>query len=277
MRVSVSAKTEGVPLKMMMFQGDLEDSLRTAAELGYDGVELFLFAAESDEAERAKRLLKKYRLGVGMVVALFDMITNDIVMGHPDAAVRQQFLDRAPHHLKLAAAVGGRVPVGFTRGYVRPGTTEADIEGWFVEALHKYVRMAENEGVTLVLEPINRYEINYINTTAQALRILDQVQSPNLKLLLDTFHMNIEEVSITRAIRSAGDNIGHVHFVDSNRWPPGYGHTNLKEVYDELRTIGYGGFLGIEALPMPSPEEGARTGLQYLRTLERLYDQPGAL
>lgn len=270
MKSSVSVKAEDVPVPMTVFGGDLETSLQKIAEIGYDGVELFMHSTESPAASRIKGLLQKNGLQVGMLVALFDLIGDDVVMGHPDKAKRKEFLDKAPYHLELAASVEARVPVGFTRGYVRPGTTEKDIRAWFVEGLHEYVKMAEDFGVTLLLEPINRYEINFINRVDEALPILDEVPSPNLKLLLDAFHMNIEEASIPRAIRAAGDKIGHFHFVDSNRWPPGYGHTDLKEVVGELTKIGYEGFLGVEAIPKPSPEAGARAGLDYIRTLHQL-------
>jgi sugar phosphate isomerase/epimerase len=275
MKTSVSVKAEDVPVPMIVFEDTLEASFRKIAEIGYDGVELFMHSTQSPAASRIKGLLRDSGLQVGMLVALFDLIGNDVVMGHPEKAKRREFLDKAPYHLELAASVGARVPVGFTRGYIRPGTTEKDVRGWFVDGLHEYVKMAEDFGVTLVLEPINRYEINYINRVDEALPILDEVQSPNLKLLLDTFHMNIEEVSIPRAIRAAGDKIGHFHFVDSNRWPPGYGHTDLKEVFAELTKVGYEGFLGVEAIAKPSPETGARAGLSYIRTLHELCEALG--
>ena len=271
MQTSISVKGEGVPLEMMVFHGALEDSLRCIAEIGYDGVELYLFSAETEEANTVKTLLKRYGLRAGIVVALFDLITTDVIMGHPDAHKRREFLDRAVHHLRLAAELGAGVPIGFTRGYVRKGTSESDVEGWFFDALSHYIKLAEEFGVTLLIEPINRYEINYINRVEEALRVLDTFRSPKLKLLLDTFHMNIEEASISNAIRTAGDRIGHVHFVDSNRWPPGYGHIDLKEVYAQLLEVGYDGFLGVEALPKPSPEIGARAGLAYMRSIASIF------
>jgi len=273
MQTTVSVTNAEVPLPAIMFQQDLSSAFQTVSEIGYQGVELFLPSAEGVVAEEISGLLEKNGLKVGMLAAVGDLVGNDINMGHPDAAVRKTFLDRAPVHLKLASALGARVPIGFTRGYIRPGATKADVDGWFLESLQVYAKIAEDLGVTLVLEPINRHEINYINRTDQALEIIEKANLPNVKLLLDAYHMNIEEVSIARAILKAGKHIGHFHFVDSNRWAPGYGHTDMKEIYMCLREVGYEGFLGVEAFPKPDPITAARWGRDYIRMLDRMWDE----
>jgi len=272
MQVTVSVTNAEMPLPAIMFQQDLASAFQTVSEIGYQGVELFLPSAEGVDAEKINDLLEKNGLKVGMLAAVGDLVGNDINMGHPDAGVRKTFLDRAPVHLKLASALDARVPIGFTRGYIRPGATKADVDGWFLESLKIYAKIAEDLGVTLVLEPINRHEINYINRTDQALEIIEKANLPNVKLLLDAYHMNIEEVSIARAILRAGKHIGHFHFVDSNRWAPGYGHTDMKEIYMCLREVGYEGFLGVEAFPEPDPITAARWGRDYIRMLNRMWE-----
>ena len=273
MQATVSVTNVEVPLPAIMFQQDLASAFQTVSEIGYQGVELFLPSAEGVDAEEINDLLGKNGLEVGMLAAVGDLVGNDINMGHPDAGVRKAFLDRAPVHLKLASALGARVPIGFTRGYIRLNTTKADVDGWFLESLEIYAKIAEDLGVTLVLEPINRHEINYINRTDEALEIIETAGLPNVKLLLDTYHMNIEEVSIPRTILKAGKHIGHFHFVDSNRRAPGYGHLDMKEIYMCLKEIGYGGFLGVEAFPEPDPITAARWGHDYIRMLDRMWEE----
>ena len=273
MKTSVSVSHADVPLPMIMFREDLASAFKKISDIGYQGVELFLPSAEGVDAAHLKELLDRNNLQVGMLAAMADLVKDGITMGDPDAAVRTAFLQRAPSHLELAAELGALIPIGFTRGYVRPGTTPKDVDGWFLESLESYGKMARDLGVTLILEPINRHEINYINRVEEALKIVDALNLPNLKLLLDAYHLNIEEVSIPLSIFAAGKYVAHFHFVDSNRWPPGYGHTNMKEIYFCLKKIGYTGFYAVEALPKPDPVTGARAGLEYLLMLERMWNE----
>ncbi len=103
---------------------------------------------------------------------------------------------------------------------------------------------------------------------------MNALRLPNLKLLLDSFHMNIEETSIPLAIWMAKDHIAHFHFVDSNRRAPGLGHTDMREIYLCLKEIGYEGFLGVEAEPKPDPMLGARLGIEYIRMLMKQRPDP---
>jgi sugar phosphate isomerase/epimerase len=119
----------------------------------------------------------------------------------------------------------------------------------------------------LVLEVINRYELTYLNTAKDALELIKAVDSPNLKLHLDTFHMNIEEPNMIESILKAKDYIAHVHFADSNRWAPGCGHINFPEIIKTLQQINYGGAISAEILPEPSPEESVRLTIEYYKKL----------
>jgi sugar phosphate isomerase/epimerase len=112
--------------------------------------------------------------------------------------------------------------------------------------------------VPLLLEPLNRYETNLINELGGALAFLETLQTRNIKLLCDLFHMNIEEESLAGSISMAKAHVGHVHFADSNRRAVGYGHTEIGPVVEALREIGYAGYLSAEVFPLPDPESAAR-------------------
>jgi len=272
MKTSISVTNADVPLPMIMFRGDLDTVFQTVSEIGYDGVELFLSTAEGVNAADLKALLDRYNLEVGMLAAMADLVKENITMGDPDPAVRQKFLDRAPTHLKLASALGAVIPIGFTRGCLQPEVIREDQDGWFAETLEKYANMASDLGVTLVLEPINRHETNYINRVEEALKIVETLKLPNLKLLLDSYHLNIEEASIPLAVFKAGRHIGHFHFVDSNRWPPGLGRIDMKEIFFCLKEVEYDGFFAVEAIPKPDAMTSARRGLEYMQLLERIWE-----
>jgi sugar phosphate isomerase/epimerase len=267
MKTSISVANYEVPMPQIVFQGELESIFATIAEMGYQGVELFLKTAEGFDPRPLQELLNRYHLEIAMLVAFTDLVRSGLSLSHPDASIRRAFLDRAPVHLRLASLLKAKVPIGFTRGRIQEGFRPEDHKGWLMESLVEYHRMARELGVTLVLEPINRYEINFINRVEEALEIVNLLRLPNLKLLLDAFHMNIEEESIPVAIWKAREHLAHFHFVDSNRRAPGLGHSPMKEMYLTLKEIGYQGFLGIEAEPKPDPMQAARCGIEFLRLL----------
>jgi sugar phosphate isomerase/epimerase len=96
---------------------------------------------------------------------------------------------------------------------------------------------------------------------------MHQVGAENFGLLLDTFHMNIEEPSIESSIRACGDRIFHFHVADSNRWHPGAGHLDFASILSALRETGYGGYVSGEFMPFPDADTGARRAIEHLRPM----------
>ncbi|OJV16869.1 MAG: xylose isomerase [Dyadobacter sp. 50-39] len=126
---------------------------------------------------------------------------------------------------------------------------------WCVDILKEVSEIAGDCGVTLGLEPLNRFETDMVNTVDQALSILDEVGNPNLKLVLDTFHSNIEEKDIPASIRKIGkDLLCHVQGNESDRGTPGTGHLEWQGVREALADIGYDGAVVIETFGQPSKE-----------------------
>ena len=140
---------------------------------------------------------------------------------------------------------------------------------------------AEDQNVTLCIEPLNRFETDFLNTCEQGLELLERVDSPAVKLLLDTFHMNIEEKSLPDAIRRAGRQLGHLHACGSDRGTPGNDHTDWPGIARALESIEYSGDVVIESFTPdvkviaraaaiwrtvePSREDIAEKGLHFLR------------
>ena len=98
----------------------------------------------------------------------------------------------------------------------------------------------------LVLEPVNRYELDFVNSVPDGVRLLDQVGAENLKLMPDLFHMNIEDVEIAGELAKNKDYIGYVHFADSNRLAPGQGHTDFDGILATLSEVDYDGWVAVE-------------------------------
>jgi D-psicose/D-tagatose/L-ribulose 3-epimerase len=116
-----------------------------------------------------------------------------------------------------------------------------------VRHLKTLARYAEDRGVTLCLEPLNRFETDFLNTCDQGLTLLDAIDSPAVTLLLDTFHMNIEEKNLPAAIRRAGKRLGHFHACGSDRGTPGGDHTDWEGIARALKRIDYRGDVVIES------------------------------
>jgi len=138
-------------------------------------------------------------------------------------------------------------------------------EAWIVKALGECADY--NPDVRLVIEPCNRYEANTVNTVDAGLDLLDKVGRENVGLLLDTFHMNIEEPNMLKSINKAGRKIFHFHIADSNRWYPGAGHIDFNAVIDQLKKVGYSGFLSAEIIPEPTGDVAAEKTIKTMRRI----------
>jgi len=185
----------------------------------------------------------------------------------PEERVREAAVRRLCDHIPFAARTGAVIIVGLLRGVIKPGVDRPQAMAWLTEALRRCAASAAPHGVSLVLEPINRYETTLINRVDQFLALADEIGCSNLGLLPDTFHMNIEEPSIEASLRQAGPRILHMHLADSNRWYPGAGHIDFCAVADTLHRIGYTGYLSVEAMPMPDADTCAGESIKTLKKL----------
>lgn len=250
------------------FKGDLDANLAQVARLGYDGAELAIRDPRQVDADDLERLLRKHGLAVPAIGTGQAWGEEGLSFTDPDPDVRRAAIERVKSHIPLAARFDAVIIIGLLRGIVKPGVGHEQAMDWLVAALRECAAAAAPSGVRLALEPINRYETSLINTVDEGLALIDVVGADNFGLLLDTFHMNIEEPSIEESIRKAGDRIFHFHVADSNRWYPGAGHLDFASILTALAETGYTGFVSGEFLPRPDVETAARRALQYLRRVQ---------
>ena len=135
------------------------------------------------------------------------------------------------------------------------------------DGLNDLGRYAADRGVPLIYEPLNRYETNLCNTVESGVALMQSLDTDNVRLLADLFHMNIEESDIAAALRTGGKWIGHVHFVDSNRRPAGCGHLDYAPIAAALRDISYAGYVSAEAFAWPDSDTAARTTIETYRRM----------
>ncbi|MGQ9554122.1 MAG: 5-keto-L-gluconate epimerase [Anaerolineae bacterium] len=265
MKFSIVLSTHTACFEAVAFKGDFEANVARIAALGYDGVELAIRDPRLVDVAALDEVLGRYCLAVPAIGTGQAWGEEGLSFTDPDPAVRWAAVERVQMHMPLAAHWGAIVIIGLLRGTVRPGVEREQAMAWLVQALQECSATAAARGVRLALEPINRYETNLINTAAQGLTLIEQVGAMNLGLLLDAFHMNIEEPDIEASMRTVGSRLFHFHVADSNRWHPGAGHLDFRSILSTLSEIGYSGFVSGEFLPKPDAETGAREAIRHLQ------------
>ena len=265
MKLSIVLSTQPAQFQAATFKGDLETNLRSIASIGYDGVELAIRDPKLVNYDELERLTRTHGLSVPAIGTGQAWGEEGLSFTDPDPQVRQLAIERIKSHLPGAVRLGAIIIIGLVRGIVKPGVEPAQAMDWLVAALRECSAAARPHGVRLALEPINRYETTLINSASQGLELIEQVGAENFGLLLDTFHMNIEEADIQKSIRACGAHLFHFHVADSNRWYPGAGHLDFKSILKTLFAIGYSGWVSGEFLPKPDALMAAERNMAILK------------
>jgi sugar phosphate isomerase/epimerase len=267
MKLSIVLSTQSTQFEGVAFKGDFQVNVAKIAGWGYDGVELAIRDPRLVDPDELERVVKAHGLAIPAIGTGQAWGEEGLSFTDPDPSVRAAAIERTQAHIPLAARTGAVIIIGLLRGIVKPGVDHAQAMEWLVEALQRCCKVAHPHGVRLALEPINRYETTLINNVAQGMELIERVGADNLGLLLDTFHMNIEEPVIEDSIRACGERIFHFHVADSNRWHPGAGHLDFESILGTLFDTGYQGYISGEFMPVPDPETSAQRGIAHLREL----------
>ena len=265
MKLSIVLSTHAAQFQAVAFKGDFEANVARIASYGYHGVELAIRDPRLVDAEELAAVTTRYGLEVPAIGTGQAWGEERLSFTSDDPAVRRAAVARVQSHVPLARRLGALIILGLIRGITPSGQSHQQSMAYLVAALQECAAAAD--GVRFVLEPLNRYETDLIHTVDQGLELIERVGASNLGLLLDTFHMNIEEPSIEASIRAAGDRIFHFHVADSNRWYPGAGHLDFGSILSVLCDTGYTGYVSGEFMPMPDADTGARRAIQHLRSV----------
>jgi sugar phosphate isomerase/epimerase len=272
-KVAVAVATaDAMPSAFVVWRG-IEESIRKAAEFGYDGIELALKTADQVDPNRVKRLLDEHGMGCPCVSTGQVFAALDLYFTARDEAKRQRVIEVFRDMINLASELGAMVNIGRARGFIEEDEQPEDAAARFVEVAREVAAYAEPKGVTLILEPVNRYEINFVNSVRDGAELLAKVGAPNMGLMPDLFHMNIEDRTLGGELEAHAELVKYVHFADSNRLAPGQGHTDFPAVFDAFRRMDYDGWISVEILPEPNPETAARQAIDYLRPLVEEYNR----
>ena len=254
------------------------------SDMGFDHIEVPVELSNEVDYGRAGELARARGLTVSAAGAFGP--DQDLISEDPE--VRKGAMGYVRHCIESASALGAANLIGpmysaVGRWWPQPaGERERDMEILTGE-LRELAAYAGDKGVTLCIEPLNRFETSFINLSSQAVELVDRVGHPACGIMLDTFHMNIEERSLREAIRTAGKHLKHIHACENDRGAPGSGHVPWDDVAAGCRDIGYDGPVVIESFTSkvksiaraaaiwrslaPSQDELATEGLRFLRKL----------
>jgi len=250
--------------KALAWSGEPEAVFIKLRDMGYDAVELFVRDPRELNAEKLQRLLSNAGLtaaavGTGQIVA-----EDKLYFTHDDAKVRAETVVRVKTVIDFAAELRSQVNIGKVRGDL--GHSESR-KAWSEDAFRELEAHARARNVMMTIEPQNRFGCDNLNTTQESLEWLRRMALPNLKLMLDVFHMQIEDACMAASFVEAADMCVHVHFADTNRGAPGTGSIDLTLALRMLKALKYNRFITMEIKQTPDSETAARYALEYVRAL----------
>jgi D-psicose/D-tagatose/L-ribulose 3-epimerase len=227
----------------------VEKLVPEAARHGFEVIEIALLAPETIDVEHSRAVLSEHGITPTCSLGLPREVTAPL---HPNKA--EAYLMRA---LEVAHALGSGTLSGVTYATIGYTTGRPPAEQEYAniaKALVPVARRAAEHGMTLGLEPCNRYETHLVNTAEQAVRLIERIGEPNVTIHLDTYHMNIEEKGFAHGIRAAGRHLRYIHLSESDRGVPGTGTIDWDATFEALAETGFEGDMVIESFITLPPE-----------------------
>ena len=257
--------------------------LRAVAEAGYDAVDL---DAEPDRIpherfEEVRGIAHSLGLQTPALLAAWGRghAGEARDLGSADEAQRAYAVSYAKKCVELAARVDrpvfeiAAVP-GLSEEYMQPATLLHEARANFRRSVTELAAHAARHEVPVAIEPINRFEgyQGFMNSVAEAMALVDEIDSPWLGVMADCFHVNIEDRSVVDALTRAGRRLLHVHLADSTRYAPGTGHIDFLQVVRTLKSIDYRGYLALDCVPhLPDWKSSLSHSIAFMKQMERAY------
>lgn len=252
------------------------DKCRFLQEVGISGIEMFLDDSQDLDAiaEEAKRAQEDTGVAVSTATVLgepfYKTVTNNNMV-EDKVALTKKSVDLAKSLGSDFTMVVPEYAAQTVRPFVPMGTPSKEEEHYFVTFLQKIADYAQQEGMMILVEPINRYENHFYHTVADAAAVCKKTGKKNVKTFIDFFHAALEEGDIAETICTYKDDLFHVHLSDNNRRFPGKGHTDLASGFKALREIGYDRNVTLE-VPIEFVTDPKAQLIEYREYMTRLWD-----
>lgn len=252
---------------LAVYSGDLKKAFSKISAQGYEGVELMTKNPKKLDGGKIKRLLEENSLVLTGLCTGHVYGEDNLGLVEPDPEICKKAFNRFKEFIDFAEQYFGKetiVNIGRVRGMGYSNDRKRTLDE-MEKVFRELAGYAKPKGIRLVLEPITLQQTNYINTTQDGIEMVERVNRSNFGLMLDVYHMNIEDDDIYESIRQAGDTCWFVHFTDDNRKHPGSAHLDFEKIIHTLYEIDYNGFVSMEIMPWPDPDTAARKSIEYLR------------
>ena len=252
---------------VLAYKGEFEQIFKKIVGWGYQGIELMVKNPRKFNGDKIEQLIHKFNLEVPAICTGEVFGEDGLSFMDVDKTIRKLAIKRTKEIIEFAACFKAQVNVGRLRGYFVKGVERNRLLDYAIFGFEECINYAEKYNVCIILEPITSLITNFINTTQEGIQFVQKINRESFRLMLDLFHMNIEDSSIYGSIIEAGKYINHIHICDNNRRAPGWGHLNFSEIIQTLKAIRYNGFLSAEISQIPDQESAAEHTFKYLSML----------
>jgi sugar phosphate isomerase/epimerase len=243
---------------------DLQAGCKKAAELGFNGVEVFAASTDAIDKATLRDLLDRNKLSLAALGTGAGYVLSKLSLTSADDKVRGEAIEFIKRFVEAAAEFNCSVIIGSMQGVIEKGIERQKALGWLRDGLRQLSQFA-GKSVSILLEPLNHKETNVLSRIEDGAKLIDSLKVENVKLLLDLYHANIEEDSIAETIKGFSQYIGYIHLVDSNRRAAGFGEIDFGPIAEALFETGYDGYLSAEALAWPDSQTAAQQTIKTFR------------
>lgn len=245
-------------------QKDFENALSVIKELGYDGVEIPLMFNMDVLVNKVKEIMARYQMSISGLATDHYYSHLNYYLTNSNSAIKARALDIMMSGLSVADIFSAPLIIGLIRG---KDMVDERSNIWLHAALKILDKKAKDLGVKVLIEPINHYEIGYLTTISETYNLIRRLELVKTGILINSYHMNIEEGNFEQSIDYAKDKIWYVKLSENNLQSLGSGHIDFNSIINALKKIGYDGWYSIGSLPKPNQFDAATLSMGFIKKM----------
>ncbi len=249
------------------YQGPLEKSFEDLGNLGYDAVELMTLNPSKLNWDFVRKEAEKNKLAISLVCTgeIFGQL--GLSYTNPKEEIRKEAIRRTKEIIDFASYLDANINIGRVRGQYCKELSKEITYQYAVEAFKEISCYSEDKNVKIALETVTIMQTNFINTLEEGMELVEAVNHPNFKLMMDVFHLNLEEKDLFESIKRYCNQTIHVHLADNNRRYPGHCGMDFDKVIKTFFECGYDNDFSVEVFQIPNQELAARGAITHLKPM----------